>query len=273
MLIKVLSEHTSLTDEFLHEHGLSIYIETEEKKILFDTGASDVFAKNARKMDVDISKVDYLIISHAHDDHAGGMEVLLRENPKVKVFLHRLAGGNYYSRTDEADTYIGLDKKLLSDSRIVWTSESLAISDGIYVFSDVVQKYPKPMSNQGLFMECGGEMVPDEFSHEQNLLIEENGRSLLLTGCSHNGVMNILERFKEIKGKMPDVCIGGFHLYKTPQDEGGREYLEKIGRRLLATGIQFYTGHCTGKWPFERLKETMGSKIDYLPAGSILLIE
>lgn len=94
MLIKTLVENTSISKDFGSEHGLSLYIETKKHKILFDVGASELFLKNAKKLDVSIADVDFLVISHGHYDHGGGLKSFLHENTKVEVFLHRLAFEN-----------------------------------------------------------------------------------------------------------------------------------------------------------------------------------
>jgi len=80
MIIKTLVENTALSKNFGSEHGLSLYIEANSHKILFDVGASELFLENAKKLNVDISEVDYLIISHGHYDHGGGLRAFLREN-------------------------------------------------------------------------------------------------------------------------------------------------------------------------------------------------
>ncbi len=270
MLIKVLSENTSVSDAYAHEHGLSVYVETGDKKVLFDVGAGELFLENARKMDVDIADVDVLIISHGHYDHGGGLRTFLKENEKAKVFLHPLAFQNYYVSKREEDEYIGLDQALKDNPRIVFTCENYVIGDGLQTFSQVVQKYPLPASNKTLLMEANGGRVPDSFSHEQSLIVEEEGVTLLLTGCSHNGIRNILEHFYHLKGRMPDVSIGGFHLSTTSGAHDSLESIDALSQYLLTTGTIFYTGHCTGIVPYERLKENMADRIHYLPAGSVL---
>jgi len=137
--------------------------------------------------------VDYLIISHGHYDHGGGLKAFLRENTKAEVFLHRLAFEKYYAmRSNDELEYIGLDEELKQNRRIVLTSDRFFIYRGIQVFSNITQKEPLPISNNGLLMEHNGQIVQDTFVHEQNLIIEEDGKTLLVTGCAHNGIVNIL---------------------------------------------------------------------------------
>jgi len=96
---------------------------------------------------------------------------------------------------------------------------------------------------------------------------------ILITGCAHNGIVNILEHFYCLRGRMPDYVIGGFHL--SDCSTGGNENpdtIDKIGKYLMDTNTKYYTCHCTGKEPYNRLKAVMGDRIDYLSAGSVIII-
>lgn len=274
MIIKALVENTTEKKDLQCEHGLSIFIKTKEHKILFDVGASDLFYKNAKKLDVDISDIDYLIISHGHYDHGGGLKKFLEENTKAEIFLHKLAFEKYYAEDTEGGIkYIGLEENLKNNRKIVFTSDRFFISRGIQLFSNVMDKKKCSISNSGLLMERNGKIVKDVFAHEQNLIIEEDGRSLLLTGCSHNGIVNIIEHFYELKGSMPDYVIGGFHLFS--HSSGATEdpeTIDKIAKYLVGTKTKYYTCHCTGIEAFEKIKPVMGDKIEYLSTGKQLII-
>lgn len=269
MIIKTLAENTSVSKKFNAEHGLSFYIETKDHKILFDVGASLLFLENAKKMNVDISQVDYLIISHGHYDHGGGLKDFFQENTKAEVFIHGQAFGQYYSlRPDNEMKYIGLDQDFKDNKQIVFTSDRFFITKGIQVFSKVKQVTELPKSNSSLYMKKEGEFVNDIFSHEQNLIIEEDGKILLLAGCAHNGIINIVKHFYELKGHMPDYLIGGFHLSSRTCGNEPIENIDKIAQYLLTTKTKYYTCHCTGLEAYQELKKLMGDQIDYLSAGS-----
>ncbi|MGI6084749.1 MAG: MBL fold metallo-hydrolase [Acetivibrionales bacterium] len=272
MIIKTLVENTSISKDFGSEHGLSFYIETNAHKILFDVGASELFLKNAKKLNVDISDIDYLIISHGHYDHGGGLRAFLRENTKAEVFLQHLAFENYYAlRSNDKFDYIGLDENLKHNRQIVLTSDRFFIGKGIQVFSNIIQKESLPISNRSLFMEQNGQMVRDTFAHEQNLIIEEAGKMFLVTGCAHNGIVNILEQFNYLKGRMPDYVTGGFHLSgRSSESCENLETIDRISKYLIDTNAKYYTCHCTGVEPYNSLKAIMGDRIDYLSAGSII---
>src|SRR5690554_2062477 len=273
MIIKTLVENTALSKNFGSEHGLSLYIEANSRKIIFDVGTSELFLENAKKLNVDITEVDYLIISHGHYDHGGGLRAFLRENTKAEVFLRRLAFEKYYAlRSNDALEYIGLDEELKRNRRIVLTSDRFFIYKRIQVFSNIPQKESILVSNNGLLMEQYGQTLHDAFAHEQNLIIVEDGKTLLVTGCAHNGIVNILEHFYDLKGHMPDYVVGGFHLSSRSGGNEVHEMIDRIGKYLVDTKAKFYTCHCTGLEPYKRLKTIMGDSIDYLSAGSEITI-
>ena len=273
MKIITLMENTAISDHFRSEHGLSLYIEAGEQKILFDVGASPGFLDNAKEMGVTIADVDYLVISHGHYDHGGGLACFLQTNRKAEIFIHHQAFTMQYAqRPDNTMEYIGLEQTLAKDKRITFTSGNHVIAPGIELFTCDDHKWPLPKSNRDLLTKRGDELWEDSFNHEQNLIIEENGQLLLIVGCAHNGICNILRQFQTLKGRMPDNVIGGFHLSCGSTESENAETIDRIAHRLLDTKANYYTCHCTGLEPYSRLKTIMADRIDYLSAGSQLEI-
>ncbi|MCK9479466.1 MAG: MBL fold metallo-hydrolase [Firmicutes bacterium] len=273
MIIKTLSEDTSISNDFDCEHGLSLYIETQDQKVLFDVGAGKVFFENAKRLNVDISDVDILIISHGHNDHGGGLETFFEKNSKAGVYIHHLAFEKYYAmRENEVSEFIGLDKELKQKEQIIPTSDRFFISKGIQVFSNIAYQKPHETANKGLFAEQNGMIIDDTFAHEQNLVIDDNGKKILITGCAHNGIVNILKHFHSLQGCMPDYVVGGFHLKGCIGRDSDVKYLNQISEYLLGTKAKYYTCHCTGTNAYNHMKEIMGGNIDYLSAGSEITI-
>ena len=273
MIIKVLVENTTDIDGFKVEDGLSLYIESGGKKIIFDTGVSDLFLTNALKLGVDIEEIDYLIISHGHYDHGGGLKYFLDRNEKASIYLSQYAFNNYYAiREGNSLEYVGIDKNLRDNERIILIEDKLKLYEGAEIYSGVPHKEKLPNSNKNLYEEIDGDIKPDRFRHEQNLYIDENGKKVLISGCSHNGIMNILSYHNDLYGFNPDFVLGGFHLSMKGRFMESDEYMEHISSVLLSTKAKFYTGHCTGLEAFSKLKNIMGDEIDYMYTGKEIIL-
>ncbi|MBR0098436.1 MAG: MBL fold metallo-hydrolase, partial [Treponema sp.] len=199
-------------------HGLSFYVETENHKMLFDTSPGDVVLRNAKKLGVDLTVVDTVILSHGHYDHSGGILSFAALNPNAKIYMQQNAGGEYYAYDGEEKgfRYIGIDKKIRSISQVHLLTGDTKIDDELQLFTVDTQAFPLPSTNKRLRELCGGEYVQDEFRHEQNLLLTSEGKKILFCGCAHNGILNVMETLERKFGNamLPDFVIGGFHLMK-----------------------------------------------------------
>ncbi|MBP1737309.1 MAG: hypothetical protein H6Q60_1190 [Oscillospiraceae bacterium] len=275
MRVQVLVENTSHCGGLGSEHGLSLYIETSRHKLLFDTGASGLFSENAEQMGVDLAQVDVSVLSHGHSDHGGGIETFLRLNDKAKLYLHeRVFIPHYVNRPNGEKAYIGLNQDLLPNSRFVFTEDDCLIDQELELFSGVKGKKLLPSGNMDLFKKVCDTYQRDHFSHEQHLIVTQGVQTVLVSGCAHRGIVNILEYFKLKKGFYPDYVIGGLHLYNPSMKTSEKpSTVSKIADFLLSTKAKFYTGHCTGLEAYERLKKTMGDSIRYLSTGDTFEIE
>lgn len=258
MKLTVLAENTACRDDLTCEHGLSLYIEVNGQRILFDTGASGAFADNAERLGIDLSQVDLCVISHGHADHGGGIGRFLELNDHARVYANRHAFGEYHNAAGE---FIGLDWALLSEDRLIFAGDNHKLSDTLSLHA--CAGYPQPYftDGYGLQVKRRDALEPDDFRHEQYLLIREGARRIIVSGCSHRGVLNIKTWFA------PDVFIGGFHLMKLdPVKEATR--LKFTAKELLGQDTVYYTGHCTGDGQFAVLKEHMGDRLHRLTTGA-----
>lgn len=257
MKISVLIENTTCAPSLTAEHGLSLYIETGNKRFLFDTGATGAFADNARKMGVDLSEVDALILSHGHYDHGGGLEAFLGHNPSAPVYLSSYAFGEHYNGVGK---YIGLPRHLQDHPRMIPVEDALTLTVGVTLQCGQQPKYP--LESYGLQVMKNGRLCPEDFAHELYLVIQEEKR-ICFSGCAHRGVENILQWFH------PDVLVGGFHF---KQLQPGDPRLDLAARRLLAIPCDYYTCHCTGQEQYAYLKQRMGERLCYLSTGNVIEI-
>lgn len=258
MQITCLLENTASGDSLRCEHGLSLYIETEQHKILFDMGQTDMFADNAEKLGIDLAQTDIAILSHGHYDHGGGLRRFLEINKKAPVYLSRHAFEPHYNGTEK---YIGLDTSLQDNTRLIFTGEETVIDSSLALYSCSERTRRHNHGSFGLSMKQNGNLLPDDFRHEQYLLIAENGKRILFSGCSHKGIMDIVGWFT------PDVLIGGFHYSKLPLDAS----LEEHAKFLNSFDTDYYTCHCTGTDQFAFMQKHM-SRLHYLSTGMSLTI-
>lgn len=268
MRIVNLIENTEGRQGCLYEHGLSFYVETARHKLLVDTGATDAFLENAAKLGIDLRQIDMVILSHGHYDHAGGILGFARQNPDARILMQRSAGEEYYHKNDVLTKYIGIDSGIMELPQVELIDGDKRVDEEIFLFSGVTGRKLWPSGNRELKVKRGDDFFQDEFLHEQYLVLEEQNRRVLISGCAHNGILNILEKFREIYGTDPDVVISGFHMRKkSGYTEEDLDTVRKIAAELVKTDTIYYTGHCTGEIPYQILKESMGKQLMYIHSG------
>ena len=268
-----LIENTQGRRECQAEHGLSFYIETPKHKLLVDAGATNAFLENAARLGVDLKQVDTMILSHGHYDHAGGIPGFAQVNPTAKILMQSQAGGAYYHQNERMEKYIGIDPQIMELAQVELIEGDKRIDDEIFLFSGVTGRRLWPGGNRELKVKKENDFVQDEFAHEQYLVLEENSTKVLISGCAHNGILNILDRYKGIYGEEPDVVISGFHMQKkSGYGEEDLETIRQIGMELNQMRTLFYTGHCTGEIPYQILKECMGEQLTYVHSGDTYTI-
>ena len=256
----VLSDNRSCDGSLETEHGLSVLLETGRYHILLDTGASDVFIRNAMYLGIDLSTVDYVFISHGHSDHAGGLQHLMALNDKAKVIVSPHAmSGKFFSKRGNLHS-ITAEWPKIDDDRLVLIGQTCEVAEGIHVIAHIPQTHPMPKGNQNLFVQnTSGEDVHDDFRHEQALYVD----GLLFTGCANSGLENILAACPyPVKN-----VVGGFHLLDVHETTAE---LTELAKRLTEAypDTLFYTSHCTGDNAFITLKAVMGDQLHAFSCGT-----
>lgn len=271
--ILVLLENTTKSSDLKCKHGLSLYIETETHKILFDMGPNDLFLKNAETLGVDLTDIDTAVISHGHVDHGGGLRYFLARNQKAKIYLRPQAVEKHYVKVFGLPFYAGLDRSLVSGDRFVFTEECHKMDDEIMLFSHVSGLFPLPDSDSNLFVKANGKIAPDDFVHEQNLIVSSGNKRVLLCGCAHAGIVNIVRKAKALIGEAPAAVVGGFHLYEPAARRYESDaYIDSVAAALAECPSAYYTCHCTGEKACEKMKGRLGARLKYLRTGAELRI-
>lgn len=273
MKITTLVENTSVSSKYEATHGLSFYIETMNHKILFDLGPNELFLKNAEKLGIDIALVDTVIISHGHSDHGGGLATFLENNKSAKVYVHETAFDKYYTKTFDDPCYAGIDSSIKNHPQIILTGDNCIIDTELQLYSKVTDRECYSLLNNNLFVKTDKGLEYDNFIHEQNLIISENGNYTLLAGCAHCGIINVQKKAEKIIGHELAFLIGGFHLFNPISKEcESTAFVKNIADKLKTRNTKYYTCHCTGEEAFAVLKDILDDKIDYLAVGSSILL-
>lgn len=261
---------------FIAEHGLSLYFEYGGHRILFDTGASDAFVYNATLLGIDLLKVDICILSHAHDDHTGGLTYFLELNKEAQVYLKSAARGDFYVRHLSKIEYAGMDPSLFEKhaDRFHFIDDDTEIITGLFAAS--ADRHRRlPLYTSLMYEKRGDVLIRDDLSQELFLAVRHAGRIAVFTGCSHNGILNILATAEEKFGPV-SALIGGFHLSGTRRmglqtyQEPGSE-IQAVIRYINQKKIKkVYSGHCTGEKALERLE--LMARVNRLQSGDVINI-
>jgi len=276
MKVITLFENRTTSKEYKYNHGLSLYIETNNHKILFDTGTNGDFAYNASKLGVNIEEIDLAVISHGHYDHGGGLETFLKLNNKAKIYIGKNAFDNHLIKILGLIRYnIGIKKELINNERFVFVENLLKIDEELTLFGDIKGHKLLPKGNDKLLKRYkDGLIKKDDFEHEINLLINENNKYNLFCGCAHKGIVNIIDRTKEFIESDLNTVVGGFHLMGMKvENPKSKAFFDELSTILNSNKInRYYTCHCTGEEAYAYLSKNMNN-LSELKTGMIIEIK
>ena len=272
MKIINLIEDTNGREECVAAHGLSFYVETKKHKLLLDLGPSSQTIDNAKELGINLTEIDTVVLSHGHYDHSGGIIPFTMINDRAKIYFQESAKEDYYADdgldAKERYRYIGIDKTIVSLPQAKILNGDAIIDDEIEVFTIKERSHKLPSTNKNLLIKKDGELKRDDFGHEHFLVIREEGKSVLLSGCAHNGILSILDAYIDKFKEAPDLVVSGFHLMKkTEYNENEIEEIKGIAEELKKYPSRFVTCHCTSVPAYEIMKPVLGEQLEYVHSG------
>lgn len=280
MKVTVLMENTALEGCGLTpEHGLSLYIEYRGRKLLLDAGASEKFADNAQALGVDLAAVELAVLSHGHNDHAGGLGQFFRLNRQAPVYICAGAAGPVYAEHPDGRRFIGIDREVWTQfqSRFTEVEGTSPLTEGVWLVPDTLRDPAFTGRATNLLYQRGeGDFIPDDFRHEQSLVLEEERGLVVFNSCSHTGIVNIVRGvLEQFPGKKVFAVVGGLHMFG--RDHTGLnctpEYVYQVADTLKKLGVEeIYTGHCTGEMALSLLRERFGPGCHALSTGKVLTL-
>lgn len=276
-MVKIITliENSVKEKSLLHsEHGLSFYIQANNLNLLFDTGQSGSFVENADKLNVDLKRIDYVILSHGHYDHTGGFERFVKEKGNsFQLIVGEKFFNNKYKYDGIKHTYIGnsFDEKYLKENKIskkYINEDTFNISDNIFIASNFNKKTGFEKIKDRFLIKLNDNYEKDDFSDEIVLAVKLQQGLLVVLGCSHVGIINILENLTERTGMPIYGVIGGTHLVEADDFRLNEtiKYLREKDIKLIGVS------HCTGEKATEKLKDNFKDRFLEVNTGEIIEI-
>jgi len=265
MKFTVLIENKE-TSSFVYEHGLSLLIETNNKKILFDTGSTDKFLLNAKKLNINLFDIDFICLSHAHYDHTGGLLTFIKEtNYKNKIYVGNPFNNDKYKFEKNKYSYLGTPFKTSELNNLTFVNNLITI-DNIYLLNNFFQNNNFEQIDSKFYV-LNKDYEKDAFKDELVLAIDTNNGVILVVGCAHIGICNIIDEVIKRLNKKVRAVIGGFHLSKKHTDNVLKtvNYLKKYNLEFISPL------HCSGNENI--FIKTFKDKCKILKSGDSLILD
>lgn len=268
--LSILNENTVYKRGFLGEHGLSVLVETPSHMLLFDTGQTDVFLRNAERMEKDLTEAEAVILSHGHYDHCGGLESMFGKI-EMPVYLRGGALSHKCVRDMGKALYrdISIPWREHPPKNLIFVEETLTeLFTDIYLLGGI-GSYTAEEKPKGFFIEHEGFYRQDLMEDEQMLILRQSTGLIVLAGCCHPGVLNCIAHVnKHFGNEHIHAVVAGMHLMHASKD-----YIAYVGEELKSRDIDlFYPMHCTGREAIVYLRQILGKRCGSAAVGECICI-
>jgi len=255
---------------FRGEHGLAFLVESEEGRVLFDTGASGaVLLHNMEVAGVPPESISAVALSHAHWDHTGGLSALLEQRPGLPVHAHPDVLQERFSRRSGSMQAKGLPlapEVLRQRADLRLSDAPQEILPGIWTTGEISDRSEPEGRSPHHFVRDEEGWASDPYRDDMALVLKESQGVVLVCGCCHAGLLNTLSHMRQAFGRDPMAVIGGTHLVSA--DEAHLRRLVGVLRRMGPPDL--YLNHCTGQTAYVVLAQAFGGRVAPCPAGTVL---
>lgn len=271
----LIENNSDYNNKLINEHGLSLLIETKDNRYLFDTGQTSDFLKNANALNINLNNLNGIILSHGHYDHTGGVIDLLKTHTNINnLYISKYFNNNKYKKLNNGSyKYNGIPFNLHQIESLIHTkkidSDMYKLCSNIYIFSNFTMTNKYEILNENMLIKSNKEYIIDTFKDEISICINTSKGIVIIAGCSHRGIINIINSIKNKLNKKVRGIIGGTHLIHC-----NSKRLQFTLNELTNLNLEFLAvSHCTGSENINILKETFKDKFILNNTGKTIIID
>jgi 7,8-dihydropterin-6-yl-methyl-4-(beta-D-ribofuranosyl)aminobenzene 5'-phosphate synthase len=259
---------------FWGEHGLAFWIETEHGKVLFDTGnTGSVLWHNLGLLGRDVRETAALVLSHAHNDHTGGVAAVLSAKPGLPLYANPDLFRPRFSRRDGRLKPIGLKAtraELSEQADVRLAAAPTEVLPGVWTTGEIAERTEPEGRGAGHFVPAGDGLQPDPYRDDLSMVVETPKGLVVMCGCCHAGLLNTMTHVRRVFGRQIVMVTGGTHLESA--DDAHLQHVVTVLRDTYGAP-HLYLNHCTGERAYVALASAFDDRVKPCPAGTVVTLD